>query len=60
MQHDMLMSHVSKNGESRNNKRKPERKISKDDDHGNFCVFSNNDHQLNYVTTNNNNDNDNE
>ena len=45
-------THVPKNGESRNDKRKPERKIRKDDDHGDFCAFSNYEDQLNYKTTN--------
>ena len=45
-------THVPKNNESRNDKRKPERKISKDKDHGDFCAFSNYGHQLNYKTIN--------
>ena len=43
-------THVPKNGESRNDKRKPERKIRKDDDHGDFCAFSNYEDQLNKTT----------
>ena len=45
-------THVPKNGESRNDKRKPQRKIRTEDDHGDFCAFSNYQHQLNYKTTN--------
>ena len=44
-------THVPKIGESRNDKKKPERKIRKDDDHGEFCTFSNYEDQLNGKTT---------